>query len=216
MKKVLVLSVLLFCRLAFADTETINWYVGTTLYDTTSCQTGGDIDLPTPPTKRGYTFNGWTSGIYDMSTLNTTTNGIRYYACNADGSCYYLDTRVGITSATQTNCTNDNFSDLGLRQWKAFFDYGTVYGEGMCSDTAGGTTGAVGNPTATTSSSKQCWCRVTGFISSDNNMLYKPAVLRWAFAYGSGSTAGCNSNCTDRCGHDVQRYKSLRNGLYGK
>lgn len=59
MKKFTILLLLLFCGLARADTETINWYVGTTLYDTTSCQTGGDIILPTQPTKRGHTFQGW-------------------------------------------------------------------------------------------------------------------------------------------------------------
>ena len=59
MKRLFVLLSFLFCGFAFADTETINWYVGDTVYATNTCTTGGNIILPTAPTKYGYTFQGW-------------------------------------------------------------------------------------------------------------------------------------------------------------
>ena len=59
MKRFLVLSFLIFPCITHADTETINWYVDGSTYATTTCQTGGDIILPTAPTKYGYTFKGW-------------------------------------------------------------------------------------------------------------------------------------------------------------
>lgn len=59
MKRFLVLSFLIFPCITHADTETINWYVDGSTYATTTCQTGGDIILPTTPTKYGYTFQGW-------------------------------------------------------------------------------------------------------------------------------------------------------------
>lgn len=54
---------MLFCGVAFAATETINWYVDGNTYTTTTCQTGGDIILPTTPYKYGYTFQGWAAYI---------------------------------------------------------------------------------------------------------------------------------------------------------
>lgn len=201
MKKFTILLLLLFCGLARADTETINWYVGTTLYDTTSCQTGGDINLPTAPTKRGYTFNGWTSGIYDMSTLNTATNGTTCYARNDGNSCVYLDTRTGMTQYASINCTNDNLLDLVSWRWKVVFSYGTVYGKSMCSNTSG--VPGIGNPATT--SGNYCWCRITGFIPSDSDILYEPAVSAWAFSgyYGQKYTS-CSTVCSRYCGDFVR------------
>jgi hypothetical protein len=42
------------------NTINVSWYDGDTLIsDDISCSYGGDLDLPTPPTKTGYTFLGW-------------------------------------------------------------------------------------------------------------------------------------------------------------
>ena len=74
MKKFLVLFFSIFiCSIAHADTETINWYVDETSYATTTCQTGGDIILPTTPTKYGYTFQGWANYI-PIEYLESTGN----------------------------------------------------------------------------------------------------------------------------------------------
>ena len=45
--------------IAHADTMNVNWYVNDSVYDTTTCTIGGDINLPATPTKRGHTFRGW-------------------------------------------------------------------------------------------------------------------------------------------------------------
>ena len=63
------------CTFALAETETIKWYIEGQLYDTTSCESGGDINTPNVPERFGYTFEGWEPAIYDMSTLDTTING---------------------------------------------------------------------------------------------------------------------------------------------
>ena len=64
---------------AYSQTETTKWYVDTDLYATTSCESGGDINVPTTPQKRGYTFQGWEPAVYDMSTLDTSINGTRSF-----------------------------------------------------------------------------------------------------------------------------------------
>ncbi len=60
MKKILFLILgLLFTHVSMADTLNIDWLVDGQTYTQTSCTVGGDIILPTAPTKRGYTFLGW-------------------------------------------------------------------------------------------------------------------------------------------------------------
>ena len=107
MKKLLVLLSLLFTTVSYADTETINWYVGNDSYAQTTCETGTDIILPTTPTKRGHTFDGWVVPLYDFSTLDYTKNG--------------------------TSFTKDNASF----SWSTLFPYGTISGEALCSVTEG-------------------------------------------------------------------------------
>lgn len=76
MRKLFVfLSTVFMCAIAFAATETVNWYVDGTTYTTTTCQTGGDITLQTAPVKRGHTFTGWAVALYDFSTLDYTIDG---------------------------------------------------------------------------------------------------------------------------------------------
>ena len=50
---------MLCANIAYGDTMNINWIVDGTTYDTTTCTVGGDVSLPTAPTKYGYTFRGW-------------------------------------------------------------------------------------------------------------------------------------------------------------
>jgi hypothetical protein len=61
MKKIFISICSIVVCTAHANTETIQWYVDGNLYDTTTCQSGGNIILPTAPIKRGYTFAGWQS-----------------------------------------------------------------------------------------------------------------------------------------------------------
>lgn len=65
MKRFLILLSLIFCNVVFADTININWIVDGQQYgNPTTCEYSGDVILPTPPTKYGYTFAGWEPGNY--------------------------------------------------------------------------------------------------------------------------------------------------------
>ena len=63
MKKIIILLNIIGCMIigvAVADTINVNWMVGNTVYDTTTCTIGGDLNVPiTAPTKRGHIFRGW-------------------------------------------------------------------------------------------------------------------------------------------------------------
>lgn len=52
----------------FAETVTLDWYKDGQLYDQTTCNVGESVSLPTPPTKFGYDFDGW-SEIFDRGTF---------------------------------------------------------------------------------------------------------------------------------------------------
>ena len=57
----------------FATTYTSTWYnEDGTVYDTSTCQSGGDITLPTAPTKYGYTFIGWEKAYTRIAYLEST------------------------------------------------------------------------------------------------------------------------------------------------
>ena len=79
MKKFLVFLLLIFVDTSYA--ETVTWYKDGTVYDTTTCQTGDDITVPSAPTKRGYVFNGWVFA-YDFSTLDASVAGTSYTSSN--------------------------------------------------------------------------------------------------------------------------------------
>lgn len=68
---------------ALADTIDINWMIGDSVYDTSTCTVGGDLILPTAPTKYGYTFQGWTQYI-PLEYIEST--GIQYINTNITGS----------------------------------------------------------------------------------------------------------------------------------
>ena len=65
----LLITALLACNTLKADTITINWGVDSSIYDTTTCEIGNDVLLPTTPTKRGYIFRGWTAEHFDRGTF---------------------------------------------------------------------------------------------------------------------------------------------------
>ena len=59
MKKLLVFVFMMFVSVAGATTVNLNWTVDNTNYAQTTCETGNNLTLPSPPTKYGYTFRGW-------------------------------------------------------------------------------------------------------------------------------------------------------------
>lgn len=70
MKRIIIFLILSFCRFSYADIEVINWYnEDGSKYATTTCDVGGDVILPTTPTKYGYTFTGWKRKIRQIEYL---------------------------------------------------------------------------------------------------------------------------------------------------
>ena len=53
------------CTFSYAQIITLEWIVDGQQYgNTTTCEYSGDVILPTPPTKYGYTFAGWEPSDY--------------------------------------------------------------------------------------------------------------------------------------------------------
>ena len=89
MRHLIILFGVLFSVAAYAATETINWFVDGGVYATTTCESGGDIILPTTPTKYGYTFHGWNTymqleyiqaagaGYFDTGYIPNNTTSIK-------------------------------------------------------------------------------------------------------------------------------------------
>ena len=96
---------MLFCGTAYAQTETLNWYMDGNVYATTQCESGNDILLPTTPTKRGYTFKGWAE-YQPIEYLEST-------------GTQYIDTGL-----------KTNGSDRFVSYWYSIIDTGnyTLYG----------------------------------------------------------------------------------------
>lgn len=67
-----IFCALLFVTAAVADTININWINGGETYAQTTCEIGGDIILPEPPTKRGYTFKGWGIEYTQLEYIEST------------------------------------------------------------------------------------------------------------------------------------------------
>jgi len=70
MKRIgLFLFGIFICAVAIAEQITINWGVDNQTYDTTTCEIGADVALPTTPTKRGHVFRGWVAEHFDRGTF---------------------------------------------------------------------------------------------------------------------------------------------------
>ena len=112
MKKILVFLVMMVVGASYADTETVNWYKDGAVYDTTTCQTGGDITVPTAPTKRGYVFNGWVF-VYDFSTLDASILGDSTTSNNSTKT-WTITFSYG-TIYGKSMCSTDGGSSGGLK-----------------------------------------------------------------------------------------------------
>lgn len=63
------------CNVAFSvvpDSIDIKWMVDGNLYSQSTCEYGGDVILPTNPTKRGHTFVGWRRNYVELEYLQGT------------------------------------------------------------------------------------------------------------------------------------------------
>ena len=106
------------CIVAYAQTETINWYMDDGTTYTTTCEAGGDIILPQTPTKRGYTFVGW-AGYTPIEYLEST-------------GTQWIDTQIigksGIKVKMKLFLTANTGSALGCISNKTRFQPVFIYG----------------------------------------------------------------------------------------
>lgn len=100
MKKILILiyACIGVISIALADTMNVTWYnIDNTVYDTTTCTVGGTLNLPTAPTRYGYTFKGWI--IYTPIEYIESTG------------TQYIDTKIRNTQKVQIGINVTAFND---------------------------------------------------------------------------------------------------------
>jgi hypothetical protein len=179
--------------IALADTETVNWYVDGSLYDTTYCQPGGDIVLPTAPTKSGYLFLGW--DVFSLNkNLDVNINASALYS--KEEKCYTITNNV-MNTPTLISCNDASISDLNQNESKAVFSYGTIHIQGLCSNTTG-TAYVFGTPNESSSGSR-CWCRLTKF----NNVKLFGSDQWFYFNNGGYGSDTCTQSCAYNCARAI-------------
>lgn len=104
MKKFFVVFGLAFvCITAFA--HSVEWYVGSSLYQTTTCNSGDNITPPVAPTKYGYSFAGWKAPYTKLEYIEST-------------GAQYIDT--GITPRATKLQVNFKMQSL-TNEYQSFF-----------------------------------------------------------------------------------------------
>lgn len=69
---VLILYTIFLSMAAIAQTISIDWKIGNDIYSQSTCEYGGDLIVPTAPTKYGYTFQGWKKPYTDIEYIEST------------------------------------------------------------------------------------------------------------------------------------------------
>lgn len=172
-----------------AQTETTEWWVNGEVYATTSCEIGGDISVPEPPQKKGYTFQGWENATYDISTLDTSKSG---YGHVYNGKKYRVSFAYG-TIYGEWLCSSTTPSTAS---W-----YTTTPEE---LDT---TTGSGGN----------CYCRIFEFIPSGSSKIYETPLTSWIYFLTYNTETLCSqggNNCSYQCVSSLLSNSSKRAALY--
>ena len=175
----------MFVCASYADTETINWYVDGSVYNTSTCQSGGDVNLPTQPTKRGHTFAGWVVALYDFSTFDPATAG---------------------TSYTRNE---------SARTWSTTFPYGIVNGVSLCSVTPGSwATAGTPDESTSGGQYCWCKATGYTPVNS-NIVYEPTSSLAWVFSTDRGSASSCASGCAAYCGNYVLANSGFRRTVFG-
>ena len=202
------------------NTIQIRWYNNNTLMDVQSsantCVYDGALAVPsTAPTRIGYTFDGWTvRPEMDFSTIPTNVEGLERWAksrgYDGEDSCSY-DERSH--SAKIVGCeSNNTYKELQRYEWKVRYSHGFLYGMGRCS-VISGTAGQSGNPT--TETGKRCWCKATGYIATDANVIKGPsAVLPWIYNKSYETVDDCTQGCPVNCAWRAEYFTDFQTAFY--
>lgn len=125
MKKIIILCAALFSINAIAETMNVNWYVDDSIYDTSTCTVGGDIILPTAPTKRGYTFLGWSATPIPTTEYtpieyieSTGTQYIDTGYTPVIGDCFEIDYRYTTTPVENNTSTIQTLMSAGTGSYQ--------------------------------------------------------------------------------------------------
>ena len=201
----------------------LRWYDNNTMLNVSStssdkCIYDTTIDLPTNPTKTGYTFKGWkVRPEYDFSTLTTGTNGAHRYGRGIDDTTDtdYCMHGTGSAGSTTIDCSNSNLSDLNRREWKTIFSWGTIYGMSICSSSVGQSRTS-GTPNES-SSGQYCWCKSTGYVPNNSATKYKPNVAPvYVFTENVFSTEHeCLLWCSTNCAFMADNDSVFRTAIFG-
>ena len=109
MKKfIITLTAIFICTNVHAEILNINYMnEDNTIYENGTCTIGGDLILPTPPTKRGYTFNGWMpADVQQIEYLEST--GTQWIDTG-----YYPDKYTGVNTKFENDTVSNDTSAFG-------------------------------------------------------------------------------------------------------
>jgi uncharacterized repeat protein (TIGR02543 family) len=186
MKRIFGILSLMITTVSYADTETIKWYVDGNVYNTTTCQSGGNVTLPTQPSKPGYTFVGWQVALYDFSTLDPSVAGTNYT----------------YNASTMT--------------WATIFPYGLVSGKAVCSITPGTYAVAGTPDESTGGGQYCWCKATAYTPSGSNIAYENSSSSAWVFNDAYGTASECASSCASYCGNRVQtRAAAFRRTVFG-
>ena len=191
----------------------ITWESNGTTVATTNCTYDTQLQLPSAPSRLGYTFRGWE--LYEevactIPSTDVNNNPIEESTgcldINGDGPC------AGKTGWAQ-NAPNYGISDPG--EWGVTWSNGDkVTGVALCSQTSG-TWATTGTPDETGSGETQyCWCKATHY-TANNAQQCSLSSPSWVFAHAYGSAAYCADGCADFCPHHVQGDSDFRLAVFG-
>lgn len=115
MKRILLfLSALFIATTAIA--HTIHWYVGDSVYHTTTCESGENVTPPTAPEKYGYTFRGW-DPYFPIKYLEST--GTQYIDTGIQQSDYAQNLIINMTLQFIEKSSQN--ASLGCMQTGSYF-----------------------------------------------------------------------------------------------
>ena len=138
---ILTLTAIFICTIAYA--HTINWHVGDTILETTTCDSGDSITPPTAPYKYGYHFVEWAEYIpieYLESTgtqwidtrvipNNNTGMIIDYYATRSEKPRIAYIRENSFYFGISENSTEIN-ANINIMRGTQIIRVGSLYGAG--------------------------------------------------------------------------------------
>lgn len=224
------------------NTINVTWYDGDTEYDSNQCTYGGELDVPTAPTKTGYTFKGWrvkpaqcSFASQVCSLTGSAVNGLTYNTNDSTAHGWY--------SHNGRSKRNESTYGLTAGGWAVKdTNGGIVKGIASCNNTmptiyntvnAGMSNGTMtseqamntlwgscesdaikpGNTFSSSSTGQYCWCKMESYTPSGGSAC-NIASPSWVFI-GADSVSGCAFLCVNDCASYVMNRAGFRRAVFG-